>query len=93
MRRSRLLSAVLAVVVLGGCGDDALPGVAGARCGKDGDCTSGLFCSAGTCSARLPECALCSEDRECAPGFVCSTFSDGARRCASSIGATSCRVP
>jgi len=38
------------------------------------------------------ECDTCMSDDDCEAGLVCSSFSDGSRRCASGVGATTCRV-
>ena len=39
------------------------------------------------------ECDECSTDADCKAPFVCSNFpEDGSRRCASGVGATTCRV-
>jgi hypothetical protein len=53
------------------------------------------------CLAVLPfggcnnggECDRCTEDTDCKQGFVCSNFpADNSKRCASGVGATTCRV-
>lgn len=46
----------------------------------------------GSCGSSGDECDTCSSDDDCKAGLVCSTFSDGSQRCASGVGATSCRT-
>jgi hypothetical protein len=44
------------------------------------------------CGASGQECDSCSSDDDCNAGLVCASFNDGSQRCASGLGATSCRV-
>jgi hypothetical protein len=44
------------------------------------------------CGSSGDDCDSCSSDDDCKAGLTCSTFSDGSKRCASGVGATSCRV-
>jgi hypothetical protein len=44
------------------------------------------------CGSSGDECDTCSSDDDCTSGLVCSKFSDGSQRCASGLGATSCRT-
>jgi hypothetical protein len=46
----------------------------------------------GSCGSGGDECDTCSSDDDCKAGLACSTFSDGSQRCASGVGATSCRT-
>jgi hypothetical protein len=46
----------------------------------------------GSCGSSGDECDTCSSDDDCKSGLVCSKFSDGSQRCASGLGATSCRT-
>ena len=42
------------------------------------------------CQSSGNECDTCSSDDDCDAGLTCSTFSDGSKRCASGVGATTC---
>jgi hypothetical protein len=46
----------------------------------------------GSCGSSGDECDTCSKDDDCKAGLFCSTFNDGSQRCASGVGATSCRT-
>ncbi len=43
-----------------------------------------------SCHSTGNECDTCSSDDECDAGLSCASFSDGSRRCASGLGATTC---
>ncbi len=49
-----------------------------------------LIIGAMSSCASTEECGTCSNDPDCRAGFFCSTFSDGARRCATGTGDTTC---
>lgn len=44
------------------------------------------------CRSSGEECDACSSDNDCQLPFVCRRFSDDSMRCASGVGATSCRT-
>jgi hypothetical protein len=52
-----------------------------------------LAVPASSCRSTGEECDTCSSDDECKAGLSCSSFSDGSKRCASGLGATTCSTP
>lgn len=49
-----------------------------------------LAAPASSCRSTGDECDICTNDDECDAGLTCSSFSDGSKRCASGLGATTC---
>lgn len=69
------------------------PGQQGEACTRPEECGTGLLCKGNplTCSRPGSECDLCTRDSDCIAGLFCSQFDDGSHRCASGVGATTCR--
>jgi hypothetical protein len=86
------LAAVLALTIMA-CGDEEPPG-AGEACAVERGCIPPLACRGNPprCIRLALECEPCTQDADCANPLVCVGFSDGSRRCASGVGASTCRV-
>jgi hypothetical protein len=51
------------------------PGIQSEYCAQDGECTPGLMCNSGFCSASVGAGAKCQMDKHCKDGFICSAQS------------------
>ncbi len=64
-QRVFLLAVLLAVLLAGACGDDAVVSSAGTMCVLDSECNSSLSCTFGRCHQECEESSDCGEDQMC----------------------------